>query len=74
MMVALGFREQEGGVICLPLDVNMYEISARMLELEVGLEFLKKRIMLNSEVELKLKKTETLKQTPKIDTTGMIDR
>lgn len=75
MMVALGFREHEGGVICLPLDANTYEISARVLELEVGLDFLKKRITKNSENDSKSTKVEPTKNSSsKLESTVKSER
>ena len=44
MLVSLGFREEEDGSLVLPVNTNLHEIQARKLELEVGLNLLKKRI------------------------------
>ena len=44
ILVAMGFREAEGGCLVLPLDANIDELNARRLELEVGLDLIRKRI------------------------------
>ena len=44
LLVSLGFREQEDGSLVLPIDAKLSEIEARRLELEVGLDLLKKRL------------------------------
>jgi WD40 repeat protein len=44
MLISFGFREEEGGVLVLPLNSNLYDLSARKLELEVGLDLLRKRV------------------------------
>ena len=43
MLVSLGFREEEDGSLVLPIDTSLLEITARRLELEVGLNALRKR-------------------------------
>jgi hypothetical protein len=44
IFVALGFREEESGALVLPIDANIPDLEARKLELEIGLDNLKKRI------------------------------
>lgn len=44
IIVALGFREEEGGSLVLPLDANVKEIQARKLEIETGLGILRNKI------------------------------
>ena len=56
MLVALGFRESDGSVLSLPQDTDMYDLAARKLELEVGLDILKKRIALDKTSDLKARK------------------
>jgi WD40 repeat protein len=48
MLIALGFREEEGGVLVLPLSSSLYDVAARKLELEVGLDRLRKKIATDS--------------------------
>jgi len=44
ILVALGFREAEGGALVLPLTANPRHLEARKVELEAGLELLRKRV------------------------------
>jgi hypothetical protein len=41
---SLGFRDEEGGVLELPLSIDMKELAARKLEIEVGTNLLKEKI------------------------------
>ena len=43
ILTALGFREDEGGALVLPLDVNLLALDARRIEIEVGLQNNKSR-------------------------------
>ena len=52
ILVALGFREEESGSLILPTGANLRELDARRLELEVGLNLLRKRIEMEAEAEL----------------------
>lgn len=56
MLVALGFRESDGSVLSLPLNSDIYDLTARKLELEVGLDILRKRIALDKTSDLKAHK------------------
>ena len=40
-MISLGFREEEGGLLVLPVDTDISHLEARKLELETGLERLR---------------------------------
>jgi hypothetical protein len=53
ILISLGFREGDGGILTLPLNTNQYDLAARKLELEVGLDILKKRIALDNTADLK---------------------
>jgi len=61
---SIGFREEEGGILELPLDVDVKVLAARKLELEVGLETLNKEIrelsksITPSSVEVKIENYE----------------
>lgn len=55
-MIALGFRESDGSVLSLPLNTDIYELTARKLELEVGLDILRKRIAMDKTGDLKAQK------------------
>ena len=48
---ALGFREDEGGALMMPLDVNLLELEARRVEIEVGLSNNKSRFQSSSKVQ-----------------------
>ncbi len=44
ILISLGFREEEGGSLVLPIDSNLKVLEARRLELEVGINLLRHRI------------------------------
>jgi hypothetical protein len=44
ILIALGFREEEGGALVMPIDANIADLEARKLELDVGLNLIRKRI------------------------------
>jgi Ca2+-binding EF-hand superfamily protein len=44
ILMSIGFRESEGGTLVLDLDTNIKELTARKLEMEVGLDLIKQRI------------------------------
>ena len=44
ILVALGFREAEGGALVLPLTANPRHLEARKVELEAGVDLLRKRV------------------------------
>lgn len=43
ILLSLGFREEEGGILQLPVDFDLKELESRKLEIEVGLDLLKKQ-------------------------------
>ena len=45
ILVSLGFREDEGGSLILPLDTDVKVLEARHLEMQVGLDLIRKRIV-----------------------------
>lgn len=47
----MGFREAEGGCLVLPLDADIEELNARKLELEVGLDLIRKRLQTVEEIK-----------------------
>jgi hypothetical protein len=43
VLISLGFREDEGGSLIMPIDAEISHLEARKLEIEVGLDRLKKQ-------------------------------
>lgn len=43
ILISIGFRENEGGLLVLPLGVDHSELLARKVELEVGIDIIKSR-------------------------------
>ena len=44
MLLALGFREEEGGCLVLPVNADLHTVEARRLELQMALELNQKRV------------------------------
>jgi hypothetical protein len=55
-LIALGFRESDGSVLSLPINTDIYDLTARKLELEVGLDILRKRIAMDKTSDLRAHK------------------
>eukprot|EP01041_Mallomonas_annulata_P000829 gene829-1611_t len=70
MLVALGFREEEGGCLYLPLDTNLDVLEARRLELEVGLSRIRSRIAQDEEEVLS--RTQALLRTTQTGIGGSV--
>lgn len=65
----MGFRETEGGCLVLPLDADIDELNARKLELEVGLDLIRKRLHTVEDVKQSTKDTSSSKKSTDKDKT-----
>jgi hypothetical protein len=44
ILIGVGFREEEGGTLIMPIDKDISDLKARELELQVGLDLVRSRI------------------------------